>query len=89
MCSNRLPGVPLMARFLSVRPHAYAIRAARRDRNLSLDRVAALTGIDKGHLSRVENGKAGLSDDNIHKLAEVYGVPHTAITHDDIPEEKP
>lgn len=46
-----------------------------------------MTGIHPSHLSRVENGKAGLSDDNIHKLAEVYGVPHTAITHD-IPQEK-
>ena len=88
MCSSRLPGGALAASFLSVRPHAYAIRAARRDRNLSLEQVTSLTGIDKGHLSRVENGKAGLSDDNIHKLAEVYGVPHTAITHD-IPQERP
>jgi transcriptional regulator with XRE-family HTH domain len=53
---------------------------------LSLERVQELTGIDKGHLSKVENGKAGLSDININKLAEVYGVPHTAITHD-IPKE--
>lgn len=86
MCSNRLPDVSLAAKFLSVRPHAYAIRAARKDRNLSLEQVAVLTGIHPSHLSRVENGKAGLSDDNIHKLAEVYGVPHTAITHD-IPQE--
>jgi transcriptional regulator with XRE-family HTH domain len=56
---------------------------------LSLDRVQELTGIDKGQLSKVENGKAGLSDANIHKLAEVYGVPHTAITHDDHPKERP
>ncbi|MER8220953.1 helix-turn-helix transcriptional regulator [Streptomyces sp. NPDC094143] len=72
-----------------MRPHAYAIRAARKACNLSLDRVQELTGIDKGQLSKVENGKAGLSDLNIHKLAEVYGVPHTAITHDDHPQEKP
>lgn len=71
-----------------MRPHAYAIRAARKACNLSLDRVQELTGIDKGHLSKVENGKARLSDANIHKLAEVYGVPHTAITHDDHPKER-
>lgn len=72
-----------------MRPHAYAIRAARKACNLSLDRVQELTGIDKGHLSKVENGKAQLSDANIHKLAEVYGVPPTAITHDDHPKERP
>ncbi|MCH0555783.1 helix-turn-helix transcriptional regulator [Streptomyces sp. MUM 16J] len=55
---------------------------------MSLGRVQELAGINKGHLSRVENGFAGLSDLYIHKLAEVYGVPHTAITHD-IPQEKP
>jgi transcriptional regulator with XRE-family HTH domain len=69
-----------------VRPHAYAIHSARRAANLSLEQVQELTGIHPSHLSRVENGKAGLSDTNIHKLAEVYGVPHTAITHD-IPQE--
>lgn len=71
-----------------MRAHAYAIRAARLACNLSLSQVQQKTGIDKGHLSNVENGKAGLSDTNIHKLAEVYGVPHTAITHDDQPQEK-
>ncbi|MFI6033020.1 helix-turn-helix domain-containing protein [Streptomyces sp. NPDC051315] len=68
-----------------MRPHAYAIRAARKACNLSLDRVHELTGIDKGQLSRVENGKAGLSDTNINKLAEVYGVTPDDITHDDHP----
>jgi transcriptional regulator with XRE-family HTH domain len=71
-----------------VRPHAYAIRAARKASKLSLDRVQELTGIDKGHLSKVENGKARLSDANIHQLAEVYGVPPADITHDDHPKEK-
>ena len=55
---------------------------------MSLDRVHELTGIDKGQLSKVENGKAGLSDTNIHKLAEVYGVTPDDITHDDHTQEK-
>ena len=71
-----------------MRPHAYAIRAARKACNLSLDRVQELTGIDKGHLSKVENGKARLSDTNINKLAEVYGVTPDDITHDDHTQEK-
>jgi transcriptional regulator with XRE-family HTH domain len=52
---------------------------------MSLAMLSERTGIDKGHLSRVLNGKAGLSDDNIRLLAEAMDCTPADITH----EEKP
>ena len=46
-------------------------RAARQAQGLSLERAAALAGLDKGHLSRVERGQAGLSIDALCRLAVV------------------
>lgn len=48
---------------------------------MSLAALSALTGINKGHLSRVENGLAGLGEDNIHRLAEALDVTPADITH--------
>jgi transcriptional regulator with XRE-family HTH domain len=52
---------------------------------MSLAVLSARTGIDKSHLSRVENGKAGLGDRNIDRLADALGATPKDITH----EEKP
>lgn len=48
---------------------------------MSLAMLSALTGIDKSHLSRVENGKAGLGDHNIKKVATALDVTTDDITH--------
>lgn len=47
---------------------------------MSLATLSKLTGINKGHLSRVERGLAGLGDGNIHKVAEALGVTPNDIT---------
>ena len=52
---------------------------------MSLAMLSERTGIDKGHLSRVLNGKAGLSDARIELLADALGVTPADITH----QEKP
>lgn len=52
---------------------------------MSLAMLSARTGIDKGHLSRVQNGKAGLSVRNIRKLAEALGATPEDITHEENP----
>jgi transcriptional regulator with XRE-family HTH domain len=46
-------------------------RTMRKAQGLSLARAAELAGIDKGHLSRVERGQAGLSIDALRRLAVV------------------
>lgn len=48
---------------------------------MSLAELSALTGIHKGHLSRVERGRAGLGETNIHRVAEALGVAAADITH--------
>ncbi|MFE6829225.1 helix-turn-helix domain-containing protein [Streptomyces sp. NPDC057717] len=68
-----------------MRPHTGAIRFRREALKMSLTKLSALTGISKGHLSQVQNGKAGLSDANVLRLAEAMGVTPADITH----EEKP
>lgn len=48
---------------------------------MSLAMLSERTGIDKTHLSKVQNGKAGLSDENIRKLAEAMDCSPADITH--------
>ena len=49
---------------------------------MSLRELAEATGINPGHLSRVERGLAGLGDDYIRRVATVLDVQVAAITHD-------
>lgn len=48
---------------------------------MSIRTLARLTGIDRGHLSRVERGLAGLGDDNLDRVAEALRVTPNDITH--------
>ncbi|WP_335970898.1 helix-turn-helix domain-containing protein [Streptomyces sp. CA2R106] len=66
-----------------MRPNGAAIRALRTARKMSLRRMQALTGLDRGHLSRLERGLAGASDETILRCARVLDVPVAAITHED------
>lgn len=45
--------------------------------------MQAVTGLDRGHLSRLERGLAGASDETIRRCALALDVPVAAITHDD------
>jgi len=49
------------------------IRERRRDRRLSLDRLAALAGVSKGMLVQVENGQANPSIATLCKVAAALG----------------
>lgn len=50
---------------------------------MSIGTLANLSGIDKGHLSRVERGLAGLGENNLHRVAVALRVPPDAITQED------
>jgi transcriptional regulator with XRE-family HTH domain len=52
---------------------------------MSLAKLSALTGINKGHLSRVERGLAGLSDKNICRVADALDATPVDITHKETP----
>lgn len=47
------------------------LRAVRTARGLTLRTVAERSGIDPGHLSKVERGERCLSVDSLHRLAVV------------------
>ncbi len=49
------------------------IRELRERRGFTLDDLASRSGVSKGFLSEVENGKRGLSADNVLKIATSLG----------------
>jgi transcriptional regulator with XRE-family HTH domain len=52
-----------------------SIRKLRESRGLTGEQLAARIGSDKGTISRIERGEAGLSVERLQKIAAVLGVP--------------
>jgi transcriptional regulator with XRE-family HTH domain len=52
---------------------------------MGLRTLSKLTGIDRGHLSKVERGLAGLGDENIRKVAAALDATPADITQEEIP----
>jgi transcriptional regulator with XRE-family HTH domain len=50
------------------------LRTVRKAQGLSLAQVAERSGVDIGHLSRIERGQAGLSIDTLARLAKALGL---------------
>ena len=50
------------------------IKMIRKDRKMTLDRVAALTGLTKGYLSKIERSKKAPPYSTINKIAVAFGV---------------
>lgn len=48
---------------------------------MSLRTLSALTGRNRGHLSKLERGLAGASDETVERIAGALAVPTAAITH--------
>ncbi|MFG3228166.1 helix-turn-helix domain-containing protein [Kitasatospora sp. NPDC048194] len=61
-----------------VTPNGTAIRALRTACNVSLRELALRTGRDRSHLSRVERGLAGASEETIRAIAAALGLPNAA-----------
>lgn len=53
------------------------IRAIRKARGFTLERLALAIDSDTGNLSRLERGKQGYSEELVRKIAKVLGVPVT------------
>ena len=56
-----------------------AIAQARNAAGLSLRELEALTGIDNGHISRIEGGRMNVTLDTVAKLCEVLGLKIEAV----------
>ena len=56
-----------------------AIAQARNAAGLSLRELEALTGIDNGHISRIEGGRMNVTLDTVAKLCEVLGFKIEAV----------
>lgn len=54
------------------------LRVAREAQGLSLRRTAQLSGIDPGHLSKVERGEKQLSIEALYRLATVVNLDELA-----------
>lgn len=59
---------------------ANRIRLIRKQKDLTLEELAELTGISYTHLSRMEAGKRGLSLENVIRVARSLGVDPAEIT---------
>lgn len=69
-----------------MRPHGIAIRDIRKGQNIGLRTLAERTGLDRGHLSRIEQGKVrNPASVTLQRIADGLKVPVDAIT---ITEEK-
>ncbi len=51
------------------------VKALRRRRELTLEQLSGVTGLNKGYLSRIENGEKVPSISTALKLAQAMGVP--------------
>lgn len=72
---------PLLSKDTSLAPAALGncLRALRRKRHLTLEQVAEATGLNKGYLSRLENGEKSPSIATTLKLAKTLEVPIAAL----------
>ncbi|WP_167574105.1 helix-turn-helix domain-containing protein [Kitasatospora cheerisanensis] len=66
-------------------PNGTAIRAFREARELSIRRLAELASMHNGHLSRLERGVAGVSDQGLRRIAAALDVPVAAINREETP----
>ncbi|WP_435173247.1 helix-turn-helix domain-containing protein [Actinacidiphila sp. bgisy145] len=62
-----------------MRPNGIAIRTIRKAQNLTLRGLARQARCHPSHLSRLERGLAGASDETIQRLADGLMVPVGAI----------
>lgn len=53
---------------------SYRLKALRRQRRLSLDQLAQLSGLTKSYLSKLERGMSEPSISTVLKLAQAYGI---------------
>lgn len=51
---------------------------------MSIRTMAAHTGRDRGHLSKLERGKAGASDETLRRIADALRVPTDAIATEEM-----
>jgi transcriptional regulator with XRE-family HTH domain len=58
------------------------VRQLRTDRNMTLARVAELSGISVSTLSKLENGQTGLHLDNVIRLAAAFEMPVSILIND-------
>lgn len=62
-------------------------RALRQRRKLTLDRVAELTGLTKGHLSRFERGEKALSVASLLRLAAVLNTSVSSLLGEQVDDD--
>jgi len=70
------PGTPERTLFdneLKAEILAYQFKELRKKKNLTQEQLAEKTGIEKGQISRIENGKYNLTLATINKIAAALG----------------
>jgi transcriptional regulator with XRE-family HTH domain len=62
-------------------------RSLRQKRKLTLDQLAEVTGLSKGHLSRFERGEASLSVAALMRLAQALGTSVSFLLGEDVDQD--
>jgi transcriptional regulator with XRE-family HTH domain len=55
------------------------IRVIRKSQNLSINELAAKSGVSMAQISRIETGESGYCDESLNKIAQALGVPVGAL----------
>ena len=74
MCSSDLPRPPADLSVTSLAALGRIVRAQRRASGLRIDDAAALCGVSVDLLSRLENGRSGISTDRLMKVLDALGL---------------
>jgi transcriptional regulator with XRE-family HTH domain len=64
-----------------MKPHGPAIRAIREAKGIGIRQLAAMSGLDRGYLSRVETGDVGASEETIQRIADSLDVAIEAVSY--------
>lgn len=67
---SNLPTLPTLSDRLATR-----LRALRGERGMTLDALAAVSGVSRGTLSRIETGETSPTAEVLGRLAAAYGLP--------------
>jgi len=80
--ASRPPADPSVASLAAL---GHTVRAQRRASGLRIDDAAALCGVSVDLLSRLENGRSGVSTDRVLKVLDALGLAMIVIDKAELP----
>lgn len=73
-----------MKQTIDIKSLGKRIKRLRKQKNLTLDALAKLSGVSKGHLSRIENGQHDPSFSVLLKISRAFSIQVNSLLEEDI-----